>query len=72
MPDSLSAFITPKGNETESYRCQQKRPVWLLLQGLKRASYAFRRSCINPDGGGNKGASYQRKDNGTSEQSVAC
>ena len=72
MPGSLSAFIHPVSNETESYQCQQNRAVWLLLQGLKRASHAFRRSCVNPDGGDNKGASYQGKDSSTSEQSVAC
>src|ERR1700680_2380334 len=72
MPDRLSAFITTTCDETESYRCQQKRPVGLLLQGLKRGSHAFRSSCINSDGGGNEETSYRGKDNGTSEKSVAC
>ena len=72
MPDSLSAFIAPKGDETESYRCQKKRPVWLLLQSLKRGSHAFRGSCINPEGGGNKGnlLSRQRQWHERKERSV--
>ena len=32
MPDSLSAFTAPKGDETESYRWQKNDPYGLLLQ----------------------------------------